>query len=400
MKRIFALSLLLSASLLPIRAAQAAPFEVTLSSNGQTRSYSYSNIEDAIDAISGSSLEELLPSYTDGSPTFADVNLRGLDATLSYPGAGTTLVLEIPSIGLRREFTGATRDDSQEELEDFFRGQEGDEVLTRILQELAAETPIDPVAGNPNALLSRMGDHDFARATSYREGLQISAVDRSDHMFGAELEGGWYGTDVVDQDVYSADLNYSYSFDDQLALILDLPLTYIESEDAKAYQASLGAGLRMNVTPQWAITPIIRVGGSASEDLGSAAIIYSGSVTSDYRIPVSDRDQLQIGNMVGYYKTDGITVADYRIDYDLSNVRFKNGVALAHEFTDDLVPITGRVFANDSRFAGDDLFNDNYQEYGVSVGRQLGQFSSVDLGASYLYAEDYDGVKVNFNLRF
>lgn len=379
----------------------AAPFEVTLSSNGDSRSYTYDNVDDLINSVSNRELNELLPSYTSTSAATATVNLRGLPATLSYPGAGTTLVLNVPSIGLTRTFTGATRDASQDLLEDFFKGQEGSDALTQILQELASSTPLDPVAGNPNSLLSRMGDADFARGTDYREGFSVSAYQDNNNDFGIGVDSGWFSNDVANQTVTTATLSYARHLSDHNAsLLIDLPMTYIDSDGAQAYSASLGVGLRMPVNTQWALTPIVRVGALGSPDLGSAAVIYSGSVVSDYRIPLSENNEFQLGNMVGYAKTNGITIGDYNIDYDLANVRFKNGVALNHKFANMNTPLTGRVFFNDSRFAGDSLFNNNYQEVGVSLIKPYTSIVSAQLGVSYLYADEYDGVRLNLDVHF
>ena len=379
----------------------AEPFQITLSANGDSRSYTYDNVEDLIDAVSNRELDELLPSYTPTSAATATVNLRGLPATLTYPGAGTTLVLDVPSIGLTRTFNGATRDDSQELLEDFFQGQDGSDALTQILQELASSTPLDPVAGNPNSLLSRMGDADFARGTDYREGFQVSAYQDNKNDFGVGVDTGWFSNDISDQSVTTATLSYARHLSDHNAsILLDMPVTYIDTDGGEGYSASLGLGVRMPVNSQWALTPIARVGALGSPDLGAAAIIYSGSVVSDFRVPLSTNNEFQLGNMVGYAKTVGVTIGDYNIDYDLANVRFKNGVALNHSFTQFSTPVTGRVYFNDSRFTGDSLFNNNYEEVVLSLIKPYTSIVSAQLGVSYLFADEYDGVRLNFDLHF
>lgn len=377
----------------------ADPFVVTLSSNGDSRTYSYDSVESAIDTFSNSSLEQLLPSYTAGSAATAQIDLRGLPVTLSFAAASNTLTLNIPGIGVVRNFTGASRNASKDLLVDFFQGQGGQSVLTQILQALAARTPIDPVAGNPNSLLARMGDRDFERGTDYREGFNIAAYQDNRNEFGLGADTGWYSNDIADQKVTSADLSYTRHMSDHNAsFLVDMPLSYTQSEGAESYSASLGVGLRKPLTNQWAVTPIVRAGGIGSKDLGAAAVIYSGSVTSDLRLPLSKNNEFQLGNMVGYYKTDGITVGDYSIDYNLSNVRFKNGVALAHRFEN--LPLAGRVFFNDSRFTGDELFNDSYEEVGFSIIKPYSKLVSAQLGASYLFADGYNGVKLNLDVRF
>jgi hypothetical protein len=152
-------------ALLPLSAAQARDaFTAVLSANGESRTYNYSSIEDAIDSVSGSSLRSLLPSYRDNAPATASLNIRGLAATIEYPGSGSNIVLKVPAAGIDRTFTGATRDETQDAVTEYFKGQGGNDV-TRVLQAAVRETAVDPVAGNPDSLMSLMGAADFAKGT-------------------------------------------------------------------------------------------------------------------------------------------------------------------------------------------------------------------------------------------
>ena len=150
---------------LPLSAAQAREaFTAVLSANGESRTYSYNSIEDAIDSVSGTSLRTLLPSYRENAPATASFNLRGLAATIEYPTSGSTIVLKVPSAGIERTFTGATRDEAQDAVTEYFKGGGGADV-TKVLQAAVRETAIDPVAGNPDSLMSLMGEADFAQGT-------------------------------------------------------------------------------------------------------------------------------------------------------------------------------------------------------------------------------------------
>ena len=117
---------------LPLSAAQAREaFTAVLSANGESRTYSYDSIEDAIDTVSGTSLRTLLPSYRDDAPATASFNLRGLAATIEYPNAGSTIVLKVPAAGIDRTFTGATRDEAQDAVTEYFKGGGGADTLPR-----------------------------------------------------------------------------------------------------------------------------------------------------------------------------------------------------------------------------------------------------------------------------
>ncbi len=408
-KRTFAAIALAATVFHALPANAGDPFDITLTdtTSGETRNFHFNNAEDAVNTFSNTKLSQYLSTYSPTHGVTAAVSLRGLPGTLSYAAGSNTLVLNIPSIGLTQNFVGtggttaAARNNAQDQLENFFKGQNGSAVLTQILRALAAKTPIDPVAGNPNSQLSLMGDRDFKLGTNYLEGFNYSANKDDRNHFETDVSGGRFSNDVSDQTVITAALNYNRRLtDSNVSLIFDLPFTYSDSEGASSYAASFGTGVRVPIMPNWAVTPLVRVAGVGSEDLGAAAVIYSGSVTSDFRVPLDNNNDFQLGNMIGYYKTNGITVGDYHIDYDLGNTRLKNGVALAHRFTPDKNALTGRVFFNDSRFYGDDLFNDYYEEVGVSLLQPYTVRTGLELTGSYLFADNYNGWRLSLDYNF
>ena len=73
-------------------------------------------------------------------------------------------MLKVPSAGIEHTFTGATRDEAQDAVTEYFKGAGGSDV-TKVLQAAVRETAIDPVAGNPDSLMSLMGEADFAQGT-------------------------------------------------------------------------------------------------------------------------------------------------------------------------------------------------------------------------------------------
>ena len=65
------------------------------------------------------------------------------------------------------------------------------------------------------------------------------------------------------------------------AVLIDLPVNWVRSGESDSLSGSLGIGVRLPVTDWWSITPAVRAGVAGSVDLGAAAVVYSGSVTSD-----------------------------------------------------------------------------------------------------------------------
>ena len=81
---------------------------------------------------------------------------------------------------------------------------------------------------------------------------------------------------------FSALVSYRLNFEESnAAVLIDLPVNWVRNGESDSLSGSLGIGVRLPVTDWWSITPAIRAGVAGSVDLGAAAVIYSGSVTSD-----------------------------------------------------------------------------------------------------------------------
>ena len=121
--------------------------------------------------------------------------------------------------------------------------------------------------------------------------------------------------------------------------------------------------------------------------------------------------QLSMGNMAGYYLTLPVRLGDYSVDYNLKNTIVRNGLLFSMPLPRSL---WGREFSvdlylTDTRFFGDALYSDNFQEIGISLGPRRSadklapNLSShpIGLGLKYLVgAGDIDGFEMSFGYRF
>jgi hypothetical protein len=385
-------------------------FEGTFTINGQTVQASGSDAEGFANLFTDSGLRGLVSTYTTTSAATASVSLRGVPATLSYNANSTTLRLQVPGANIDRSFTGATRDESQDEALRWLRGQ-GDSDVSRLLRFAVSSTPIDPVAGNPNSLMSTMGAADFGAATG-ASGARVGSSGQGG-SFGAGARFGSYSAGGYDTSVYTLPLSYSYGFEGGTALLIDAPITLMDTSDAQSYSGSIGVGLRMPVpiglgeSVQWSLTPMLRTGAVGSVELGTVGAIWSASLTSVLNLRLNEATTLTIGNMVGRLQTIPVTIQDYDISYELVNNIFRNGVVLTRSAGVMLgreVTVSG--FVVDTRFTGDSLFVNSYQEYGaflnfgnpVQVG---GMNVPMRIGATYIDGEQgYRGFTVNFGISF
>lgn len=387
----------------PVQAREL--FQLTATLPTETASSSYTEISDLIEAVDNQSLLDLLTTYTPTSQTEIRLDVRGLQAQVNYATASTTLVFEVPSLGIYETFTGATRDESQELFEEYLKNN-GNGILTDMLKKLVGTTAVDPVAGNPNSLMAKMGVADFGLGTDLGGAQMGKSQPAQNTLSILGFRFGSYSAGPYTQDVYTWPINYTYRFksDPRKQLMVDIPITYIDTEGSRGYSSSLGVAFRYPITDNWSLTPALRVGGAGSIDQGSAAIIYSGSLVSNLNV-FWGKNLISIGNMVAQYQTESIEIDEYSIDYDLTNTMIKNGIGIA-------TPLSFKLFGKNSNvefdvahtaFFGDDIYIDSYFDFAISFGTHgtETELDNIRAGITYTVGNNsYDGFMFNVGYTF
>lgn len=351
-----------------------------------------------------STLTSIDPGYDATQGVAAALDLRGLAATVSFDPLSNEMRFQVPAAGIDVAFAAASRDEAQELFGDWLAGEYGTalapgKATTRLLQALVAESPVDPVAGNPSSLQSRMFDADFRMATagalaSYSEGM-------SPVGFGIGLGGGYARADVFDVYAIDVPIRFGASLGDRFRLMVDVPLTATTTQGAWTGMGSAGVGLSLKPFDWWTLTPAGRIGAVGSVDLGGLALIASGTLTNDMRLSLGP---LAVGmaNMGGVASTlDGVEFSGYSLDYDLTNPVMRNGLYLEGSFGSDTIA-TGfgwRVYGSDVRFFGDELYLDAYQEVGTALAAGL-PFGGMHLDVGYQIGKRYNGVSARLGVRF
>jgi len=219
--------------------------------------------------------------------------------------------------------------------------------------------------------------------------------------------------DDFDPFVVGVPLGYTFNLKEPgRAVIIDAPFTYVNSDGSEAYNASLGVGLRYPVLkspesrPIWTVTPAVRLGAVGSRDIGAAALIYSFSATSNYDVYFGDM-KTSIGNMIGYYQTESVNIADFDIPYDLTNAMFRNGVIFDGPLNYSIFgePTGWEASIVDTRFIGDDLFVEWYEDIAFSVGTRPRPDTPLwkrwRFGITVTVGDnDYHGVSMNYGYEF
>lgn len=406
-------------------AVTAVPlFTVDVTVGDRRQSFSFSDVSKVFDQIDEERLRTAFSNYTDMSEAHAMVDFRGLGMNFSFPGAGTSLVFEVPSLDIREEFNGATRDASVDQLEDFLKSQGGD-ILSRIQAASIATSPVDPIAGNPGSMMATMVSRQFEAgfssqvtnivttpANSASDGepgtataLEPGSPDNLVHLsprFGRYTAGG--GT----SNVLTLPLGYSFRLKEGGTglrnIDITMPLTYSRIEGGRSAAASIGAGLTWGLNERWSLSPAVGAGLAGSVDPGAAGGIGSASLTSAYTIPFRHEYTINIGNMIGYYETLDIEVGKYSFDPGVSNTVLRNGLMLSVPGTMGGRKVATEFWAIDTRFLGSELYSEYNDEFGISFGSARTEGRSIENylrgGVSYMTGDNVKGWRFNLGYSF
>lgn len=362
------------------------------------------------------SLPPLLPGYQPTIDSFsARLDLRGLRASLAWdPGPGTLTLL---ALGRSVTFTEANLDAAIGDFDDWLHGDfetpTASLTLTDLLQGLVAQSPVDPVAGNPNSLQSRFFQTDFrlgTQAAFFGEqptGQRPTAAGW-DHTFGLGFDygyasGGSYAVEALDLPIeYRVDLPAP-----KWSLLFSLPITATLTEGQWSFLASAGAGVQYRPFDWWSLTPMVRAGGAGSLDVGALGVLYSATLTSQMRHEWRGIS-FALGNLVGFTKTvDGIEIGGFELTYDLTNAILTNGLSMSGDT--GLVWCRAKLgwtlFGWNTQILGADVYMDSQTEIGARLGlgsvfRTTPDYArSVEIGYAFGNG-DYDALVLRLRLRF
>lgn len=363
---------------------------------------SFNTAQDLIDALETEQLSGLDATYDGTQIANLNVLFNSLPIALSFPNSGFTgngaeLVFSIPALGISKTFNGADRDASQDLLEDYLKDSG---VIADIMKYQAANSPHSPISG-PGGIIPTAVSSDFNEVFNTMPAQQDG---QPASLIGAGL--GFSALSVDDRDTKVTTIPLSYTvrnnIDPRRQLVFSMPITVADTDGAKAYSVSFGAGYRFPINEAWTLTPAVRYGVTASEDLATVAGVVSATLASTYALRFEKFD-MAIGNMLGYYSTTKVQAGDYSFDPKIHNTVLRNGVMVSQPIT-----ISGKRMAIeysliDTRYLGTEIFVDNTQEFGITLGTNRSVFSSrsfVRGGLNFLRGKETTGVSLNIGYWF
>ena len=399
--RVFALaSLIVVGTVFGARATDLFTVRVTI--DGKTETRGYANVQEAVRLLQEENLDDVFPNYRNTDDVMATIDFRGLKMAAEFDEGQDKLIFEVPDLDIVEEFYGDTRDEAIEAFRDFMKRGRGD-ILNRIQRALAARSPVDPIAGNPNSLQSRMVNEAFDGG-AFKVGHRLPSNRIGVAAVGSTVKAGEFSGRAI-----TVPLSYTFKFDrdPRMQLRLQLPLSYAEVANAKIYAVAPNIAFTYPVNDRWSLTPALTYGATASIDAGSVAHMIGGTVTSSYRVPLTAGQTLTLGNMVGHIRTLPFKFRGYEFDPRLRNTVLKSGVMLEW-------PLDAELFGNDelvtqasyahSYFLGTKLFSKRYHEVALGLGSTLegssGTIHDIRLGATYTFGSGYREIGVNVGYSF
>ncbi len=412
-----------AAALLTTTANAGDLFSVTATMGATTAYKGAGTVQELFDAIGQqSTIQTYLPGYNGTQAVSLVANYRGVRINFSYAGAGsTTLVMSIPDIGINESFTGSTREDSQDMLTDWMK-KNGASAVEKLMKKLAEVSPSDPIAGNPNSLMSQnvatsfnYGFSDVVKSKNYTPESQKGNVVSLSAQYFAMKDGD------ISSKKYALPLSYSVVSDSNPDRKLNIlvPVAMTDVEGAKAAELGFGLSANLPVTQNWTLTPAVLYGVTGSVDLGSLGQVGTASITSAYKIKAPG-GLVGIGNMVGYTRTLKLYSGEYAYDPGIRNVVFKNGLLYDIDMSNVASNTSLELFANHTQFTGTKLYTNSYVETGFSYGfakvkqhypsgmsleqkamaKVYETMSQLRLGVTYLTSAHAKGFQLNFGYSF
>ena len=395
------------------------PYDLTVNVNGtyvvasdtivggtQTSPMGFATVTDLFDKSTGGGLTQVNALYDNKQAAVIRFGYRGLPIVLTTQLNSPVVTMLIPGLGEAKAFsTQTTRDANVEDIKTFLKNSGGD-LLNRLQQLLVKASPVDPIAGNPSSMQSRMVGEDFDRNfTQFASNIKADGGEPVNNLVGIGMSYGNYSQAGMNTSVVTLPLSYTTrpDLDPRRQLTIYAPITVTEVAGAKSYNVNLGVAYRVPMNDDWSLTPALGYGFTGSVDLGSAAAMMAASLTSQYSMRMSSYD-LAIGNMIGVYQSSKFTAGDYSFDPKINNTVFRNGVMASFPTVMMGRKLAFEVSFVNTIFTGTDLYSNQSNEIGVTLGTNKGANSARSYfraGLTYLFAEkDITGLRLNLGYWF
>ncbi len=302
----------------------------------------------ATKVVSGDNLIDLVENIVKAQDEFSDFQNTGFTADLKYAGVekaiifdisstGTFAKLTIPSTGLEKTFTGSSRDDVENQMEDYFK-ESGVEEISKFQKAMAKQSLVAVTDGNPNAstaTFSAQTFNQYAFAPGETRAQKEDPKSSSGGGFGFYADIGTFDADGIKGTAYTLPISAKFGLSERVGLGIDVPLSYIDVEGSTIFGGGLVLSLPIKVIARdldqplvWQLTPSGGALLSASYDMlaGGLESMVGGSSMLSYDF---ENFTLSMGNGLFWFEGIPVTAGDIEFDPGVSQQILKNGLKVS-----------------------------------------------------------------------
>jgi len=343
------------------------------------------------------------------------INYGGVKEAMSFKinAVGSAATLEIPVLDFKREFTGTSRDNLYDNIEDFLK-KEGSDVYRRFLEAMNKKSLVAVSDGNPNSATAAIAnsifdDSGFGGNDSVTQALNISNMNLSLMAGMASIKAGDF-----EGRSYELPLGFSFGITDQITAKISAPLRYRVVEDAAIYDGNMIVNVPIKLlTPTinseshsdgspwfWMVTPSVGVGVTGSADYAAGSFLYMFGLTNvlGYNFGTFS---VTMGNSISVFNSSSYDVDDYDVGGDVDQQILKNGLKWTMPLDQKWVVEAYGIY---TQFLQDAAL-ENYYTLGVQAGMRLGKETTDESGVLFFrigsdIGDDYSSVKVTLGSGF
>lgn len=358
-----------------------------------------------------SSLPDLLEDVFDADNTFEELEDVAWSGVLTYLGTpeafeitsdanGENIQLRSELTGLVVEFEGGTRDETSEEIEDWFL-EEGIEEVANIEKVVVTRSAAAFTDGNPNATTAKLAKGSYRAFGLFSPSSFDSLVGEAD-SFGNVIELGFEYSDFnvttpsgeIEGERFQAILPFRFRFPFGIDVVGTGNFEYMDLADSEIYGGGLILGVPIGLLKSdedqkfaWMLTPNLGLEGRGSYDAAIGGLLMQYGITSKLDYVLNRGASISLINQVSSFETMAVTINDTRFDPDVDQWILKNGLALNVRVTDKL---ESRMYATNTACMNDAAV-DNYNTVGLSARYWLLKQFSIRAYLEHTFADDFEG---------
>ena len=368
------------------------------------------DILDFIDTFKTESLQALDDSFRRNSDVIGTLNIRGMGAVLVRRRSSTDVSFTIPEAGVALRFQGETRNQSIEQLVEFLKGvgtqleAEFSTPSADVLKALIKASPVDPVAGNPNSLQSRL----FDRAFGVNSGAWVA------HRQGEGDNSGWFTMSgnrgdfrAAGYDVNGIEIGTQFGVPAAAGRVWLVGEVFYGRTKTESVPADMGGGrvgIAWKPTMRFSLTPSVSFGFVGSRSLGSMNDSVSVALSSLWTV-YDDGIRVTWANQVGEFNTtDLIALSDTNLRYDLKNYNLRTGMIISDGRGSQDPTSTRRfgwdVHADTQWYLGDPLYVEHSTTIGMNLLYRVAKFTELKFGIETVFGGAYHGLRFQVGATF